>query len=110
MMQMVGKYLVLPYWRLLGDDTEPDRVVVDKLSRSYSQMAENDRIGNAQEWLFLQGFDVDMSRVLDQKTSAALKKFNPASNGTLDRDTFTRLYLTIPINQDTLARRYQIAK
>ena len=110
MMQMVGKYLVLPYWRLLGDDTVPDRVVEDKLSRSFARMSENDRITNVQEWLYLHGNDIDMTGVLDQKTSTALAKFNPAQTGSLDRETFIRIYLTIPINQETLARRSQLTR
>jgi len=108
MIQMVGKHLVLPYWRLLGDDAQPDDVVVSALKKSYYRMNDATRIYMAQQWLYLQGFEVTPTGTLDQTTLAALKQKKPAfvpENNGIDVDTFSELYISIPIDEKTLGRR-----
>ena len=113
MIQMVGKYLVLPYWRLLGEDSEPDEVVMGHLKRSFYQMSGPEQVLKCQELLYLYGQDVPMSGRLDAATVAALQKqapgFNPGA-GTVDLDTFINLYLKVPIDQAVLGRRFQLAR
>ena len=111
MIQMVGKYLVLPYWRLLGDDNVSDKIVMDKLARSFYQMPETDRIVNVQEWLFISGYDVDITGMIDEKTAAALSRYNPGFSGNaLDMDTFIAVYTNIPLDHAALGRRNMITK
>jgi curli biogenesis system outer membrane secretion channel CsgG/Tfp pilus assembly protein PilF len=108
MIQIVGKNLVLPYWRLIGDDTQPDEIVLSTLKKSYYRMNDSQRIHNTQQWLYLHGFDVTANGVMDDKTISALKQFKPAfvvTNTSVDVDTFSELYLTIPIDEKTLGRR-----
>nr|MBF0221984.1 DUF4384 domain-containing protein [Desulfobulbaceae bacterium] len=106
MIQMLGKYLVLPYWKLLGDDAIPDPVVMEKLSRSWANMSELDRTVNVQEWLYLHGKDVTVNGVLDQNTITAIRQLNPAFAGSMiDQETFVKIYTAIPVNHTTLARR-----
>ncbi len=113
MIQMVGKYLVLPYWRLLGDDTTPDDMVVGHLNRSFFQMSPPEQILKCQELLYLHGFEVPLTGTLDAATVAALQQkrpnFNPAS-GAVDLDTFMQLYVNVPTDQSALGRRYQLAR
>jgi hypothetical protein len=113
MIQMVGKYLVLPYWRLLGEDSEPDQIVITHLNRSFYQMSPPEQVLKCQELLYLYGYDVPMSGYLDATTVAALQKqtpsFNPAS-GVVDMDTFVQLYVNVPLDQMALGRRYQLAR
>ncbi len=111
MIQVVGKYLNLPYWTLLGDDVLPDPVVMDTLSRDFYSSNKSTQVAKAQEWLFLQGHDVQISGVLDAKTLAALKAFNPSfstENPVLDFDTFAALFQAVPIAPQTLGRRQLI--
>lgn len=109
MIQMVGKYLGLPYWRLLGDDNEADGIVQRVLSRNFSQLSEEQRIFSVQEWLFLHGFDLTPSGVMDEPTMAAIQQFKPEAAGKgITRDLFLTAYYTIPINYDTLGRRRQL--
>lgn len=108
MIQVVGKNLVLPYWRLIGDDTQADDVVLSSLKKSYYRMNDFQRIHNTQQWLFLHGFDVSPSGSLDDKTISALRQFRPnhvPQDKSIDVDTFVDLYLTIPIDEKTLGRR-----
>lgn len=106
MIQMMGKYLVMPYWRLLGADNEPDSIVFGSLERQFYTMSKTDQLVNVQEWLFLHGYDVDLTGVFDAKTEAALQQFKPGFNSkSIDAQTFIDIYTSIPINNATLARR-----
>lgn len=106
MIQMVGKYLVMPYWRLLGADNKPDSVVSGSLERQFYTMSKTDRLVNIQEWLFLHGYDVDLTGFFDAKTEAALQQFKPGFNSnSIDAQIFIDIYTSIPLNNATLARR-----
>ncbi len=108
MIQMVGKHLVLPYWRLLGDDALPDEVVMSALKKSYYRMNDPTRIYMAQQWLYLYGYEVAPNGVLDNATLAALKQAKPAftpQGNSIDVDTFVELYVNLPIDEKTLGRR-----
>ncbi len=112
MIQIVGKYLLLPYWNLLPN-AEADQVVLDGLKKHFYDMEETDRIVKIQELLFIQGYDVTISGELDQQTIAALQavrpEYNPAS-GKLDKDTFMAVYLAVPITDQSLERRMALNK
>jgi hypothetical protein len=111
MIQIIGKYLMVPYWKLLPD-AEPDPVVIEGLTKAYYQFDEPSRIAKAQEMLILHGYDVPLNGILDEQTRAALQKtvntFDPASNG-IDKETFVALYLSVPIADSTLERRYLVS-
>ena len=111
MIQMIGKYLALPYWRLMGDDVQPDKVVLDSISATYYRMERADRIGAAQQWLVLHGHDVVINNRLDSNTQSALRSFDPSFAGDekgISEALFTKLYLTIPVSREVLARRTKI--
>lgn len=111
MIQMIGKYLALPYWRLLGDDANPDKTVLDSISETYYRMGREDRVGAVQQWLTLHGYDVPINNRLDSKTVAALQRFDPAlgadPNG-ISEALFTKLYLSIPITREAYGNRQKM--
>ena len=110
MIQIVGKHLVLPYWRLLGDDNEADPVVVSALSRSYYNMDEVSRTVAIQEWLYLHGHNISVTGSMNQETIQAIKSFAPnfTGNTPVSEELFIEIYSTIPVNQKTLARRNEL--
>ncbi|WP_457576838.1 DUF4384 domain-containing protein [Desulfomarina sp.] len=111
MMQLIGRYLAIPYWRLMGEGSEPDKIVLDSISGTYYRMSKEDRIGAVQQWLILHGYDVDITSEIDAKTRDALQKFDPAFNGDdVSEKLFTDIYISIPITRATLARRDIINK
>lgn len=113
MIQMIGKYLALPYWRLLGDDVQPDKTVLDSISATYYRMEPVDRIGAVQQWLILHGYDVEINNNLDAQTIAALQKFEPGFvpvDGQISEEIFTKLYLSIPIDRKAYGQRQKINK
>ncbi|OHB33076.1 MAG: hypothetical protein A2X84_02550 [Desulfuromonadaceae bacterium GWC2_58_13] len=113
MMQVVGKYLNLPYWKLLGEDTLPDEVVMSALSQEFYSTSEPKRISKAQEWLFLIGHDVQITGSLDSKTATALNSFDPTisvQSPALNYTTYAALFQAIPIKNETLGRRQLLAQ
>jgi hypothetical protein len=108
MIQIVGRHKALPYWRLLGDDALEDRIVIRKLDRFYHRLTGSDRIQFAQEYLYLHGYDLIANGEMDSTTVSALQQFSSDTGvvaSEIDLDTFKRLYLTIPITEETKARR-----
>jgi len=108
MIQMVGKHMVLPYWRLLGEGTDPDPVVTSAITKSFYRFDETQRMVNVQEWLYLHGYSVSITGMMDPQTVAALQQFKPGFspvNGSIDVETFSKLYLSIPIDDAAIARR-----
>ena len=111
MIQLVGKYLGLPYWKLL-DDAREDKVVIGRLTKRFYTMAESDKILSVQEWLFLHGYNLTPTSILNSQTKKALAKYNgfsPAKTS-IDLDTFLDLYTNIPCEEKTLGRREQFAR
>jgi len=112
MIQMIGKYLALPYWRLMGDDVAPDKTVLDSISETYHRMGREDRVGAAQQWLTLHGYDVSINNRMDSKTVAALQQFDAklgsADPGGISEALFTKLYLSIPVTRETFGKRQKM--
>ncbi len=112
MIQMIGKYLALPYWRLMGDDVTPDKTVLDSIAETYYRMGREDRVGAAQQWLTLHGYDVNINNRMDSKTVAALQKFDAALGsadpGGISEALFTKLYLTIPVTREAFGKRQRM--
>jgi hypothetical protein len=112
MIQVVGKYNGLPYWRLLGEDAEPDRDVESAIKKFYFRLSDPERIFKAQEWLYLHGHELQLNGVMDQATMAALQKldgsYKPGSQ--IDENLFLKIYVSIPIKESTLGRRQYLTK
>jgi len=108
MIQMVGKYTAVPYWRLLGEDALPDPIVVEGVTANYYGLSPAFRIALAQQWLYVYGYDVELTGRIDAKTLAALQKVNPnfpAGSQELSEKDFVNLYLNMPYDAAALGRR-----
>ena len=111
MIQIVGKHKALPYWRLLGDEAIEDRIVIRKLEKFYHSLNEFQITQFAQEYLFLHGYDLIADGQMGSETIFALQQFDSDFNSEtnqIDFEIFKNLYLTIPINYETRARREMI--
>ena len=110
MIQIIGKFLVLPYWNLVPA-AKPDPVVLDSLSNYYYSMSDPERVLRTQELLYLHGYDVSLTGAFDQPTLAALQQFDksfPATSQTVDLDTYINLYASVPVTNEVLGRRHEI--
>ncbi len=108
MVQIIGKYLMVPYWTLLPE-ANPDPVVMDAVKKAFINMSQVDRIIKVQEFLFIQGYDVRITGELDQQTLTALQKVKPGAR-TIDRETYLAVFLSVPINDDVFERRIELNK
>jgi hypothetical protein len=107
MIQMVGKYMNMPYWRLLGDDTLPDPVVMDNIATIYYSMGPAERVSAVQQWLYVHGYDVRITGTLDSQTEAALAEFAPeykVGSG-ISEELFTDIYINMPFDAAAAGRR-----
>lgn len=112
MIQIIGKYMKLPYWRLLGEEAEPDQLVLKAIQKAYYNLSEEGRVRVAQQWLFVWGYPTDINGKLDDKTVAALKKVNPkfsSSGSGIDYATFSELYINMPYDVAAAGRKHQLA-
>lgn len=108
MLQVIGKYMMVPYWNLLPE-ADPDPVVVESLKKSYYAMDEATRIIKLQELLFIQGYDVTISGEMDQGTLNALQNFKPGAK-TIDKDLYLAVFQAVPITDEVLERRIALNK
>jgi hypothetical protein len=103
--QLVGRYLDLPYWKLV-DGVAPDPVVLANLRNGYLGKDRAARILSLKRLLWLHGHPVAINDQLDLETRAALAKLDPAYDGKADPvplDTFERVYLSVPVDAKSLA-------
>lgn len=108
MMQMVGRYMTLPYWRLLGNGAVVDDVVKKSFIKSfYTWPAQTKNIA-AQQWLYIHGFDVYETGQLDAKTKAALEKFDPNFKGSITSNVAWKLYSSLPMTEQAYSRRMKL--
>ncbi|MEJ2642880.1 MAG: hypothetical protein P8010_25305 [Desulfosarcinaceae bacterium] len=102
--QLVGRYLDLPYWTLL-DGAAPDPVVMENLRTGYLGKDRAGRILSLKRLLWLHGHPVAINDQLDPETRSVLAKLDASYDGKADTvpvDTFVRLYLSVPVNAKSL--------
>jgi hypothetical protein len=112
MIQIMGKYLNLPYWRLLPNGT-PDPLIIDNVTADFYSMDNTQKIIKIQECLALNGYSVALNGVLDDNTVTALKDFkakHPEATGNIDKATFLALYSSIPISRQSISRRKMLVR
>jgi len=128
MIQLLGRNMLIPYWRLLGHDARPDRYVVSQIRKSFYSSANKDRISMMQKWLILHGYALKISGSLDSQTVRAIKDFeskyaskytavasrgvriNREQSNPVNVDNYTNLYLNIPVNDKVAGIRAQLEK
>lgn len=113
MIQMIGKYLKLPYWRLLPN-AKPDPVVMEAVEKEYIMMGDIQRIAKIQELLLMHGYNyVQLTGRLDEQTCKALSAFDPAyscNSQSIKKDLYLKLYESVPITREALKRRFLIGR
>ncbi len=112
MLQIVGRYLKLPYWNLIPG-ARVDQVVVDRVLEDYYAFSQVEKIKRIQELLYLKGYSVSVTGRYDQQTQRALAKFAAtrglAQSGVTPK-IYWELYNSIPISHETRQRRIQLSR
>ncbi len=107
MVQLVGRYQKLPYWRLLPGSSKDD-VVIDQVISDFYAMSEAERISTMQSYLYLYGHAVQLTGVMDAATQAALQTFSGKhglSSAGVNEQTFLALFENVPVNHLTKHKR-----
>jgi len=108
MVQLIGRYQKIPYWRLLPGG-ERDAVVIDAVLSDFYDMSEAEKIVTMQSYLHLYGYSVQLTGVLDSTTQSALQDFSSKqgtglTNVGVDQATYLALFENIPIDHKTQHR------
>lgn len=109
MIQLTGRYLTLPYWRVLPGGSE-DLVVIDNMETAWYSLDQTSQINEVQRLLYLYDYDVENDGTLGDKTVAAVQQYSSERGldfQTLSFDLFKHLYLNIPMDRSIMARNAQ---
>ena len=112
MIQIIGKYLKLPYWRLLPG-AKPDPVVLESISNDYILMSDSQRILKIQELLYIHGYPIHYTGLLDADTCNALHTFDPTFSCTeqaINKNIYLKLYESLPITKEAIKNRYTLIR
>lgn len=96
-LQIVGKYLKLPYWRLLPEG-KPDQMVLDAIQTDFYRMNAQQRTAAIQRLLYLHDHNVMITGQLDEQTQAALRK--TGAQASIDLSTYVNLYISVPLDSN----------
>ncbi len=102
--QLVGRFLDLPYWQLL-DGVQPDPVVLETLKTSYRQKDPASRIMLLKRLLWIHGHPVEVNDQLDAQTRQALSQVDPSYDGQtafVPAQTYLKLYLSVPVAAESI--------
>jgi hypothetical protein len=107
MLQIVGRYQKLPYWKLIPG-AEPDDVVIDQVLADFYALTKPQQIAKTQELLYLHGYNVTPNGQLDGATQTALQDFaqkRNLSSNTIEQKLYLALYENVPVTASTRQRR-----
>lgn len=105
--QVVGKYLYLPYWKLLPG-AQPDPVVLDRIRQDYLALNQKDRVAELQTCLYLKGYEVSVDGQMDTRTREALAGFKPGydpSVASSDPELYVELWSSLGDKMDEVSVR-----
>jgi len=110
--QIVGKYKQLPYWRLLPSIVQNERVY-DEIEEKFEALTPEKQALKINEYLYMNGFNVEVTEEFDEKSQQALNKFQQQHSlskllSTTDPKTFFALYNNVPITKASKKRRKQL--
>lgn len=100
-LEVVGKYLRLPYWKCLGGEMQPDPIVIENVKDAYFASSKTRKILMLQRLLPLYGFgNIRRTGKLDNATVTALRMYKKAyavSSDKLNEDFYAGLFLNVPL-------------
>ncbi len=101
--EIIGRYLNLPYWKILPNG-KVDKIVVESISKKFVRANKEDQIAMIQNTLYLHGYSADMTGKMDEATKAAVDKYKAKAGSKVSGyDTlalFQELYLSVPLENN----------
>lgn len=107
MIQIIGRYQKLPYWRLLPG-AQKDDVVIDQVLADFYDQSQAGKTADIQSYLYLHGYKLNITGTNDSATQAALQQYaaqHSLTNTGINQTTYLALFESVPIELITLSRR-----
>lgn len=107
MIQIIGRYQKLPYWKLIPGAVR-DNIVIDQVLADFYSFTPQQQLVKFQELLFLHGYNVKLTGQMDSDTQNAIKAFaqkQQLNSTSLDQKLYLALYENVPIDAVTRQRR-----
>lgn len=100
-LETLGKYLNLPYWKCVDQGAKPDAVVIENIRDQFIEANQQGRVRMIQNLLYVYGFrSLRATGNLDGETSAAIQAVANAygfSAGNLNEDFYENLFVNAPV-------------
>lgn len=100
-LETLGKYLNLPYWKCVDQGAKPDAVVIENIRDQYAEANQQGRVRMIQNLLYVYGFrTLRASGNLDAETAGAIKAVSAAYGfpaASLDENFYEQLFLNAPV-------------
>ena len=112
MVQIVGRFQKVPYWRLIPGAAK-DQYVLDSVLSDFYEKSSSQKIAAIQTYLYLQGHELSISGQLDTATEAALQSYgqdNNLSDAGINQQTYMSLFENVPVDLVTKFRRKTMPK
>ncbi len=100
-LETLGKYLNLPYWKCVDQGAKPDPVVLENIRDQFAATDQPGRVRMIQNLLHIYGFrSLRSTGALDAETGAAIQAVSAAygfSAASLDEEFYENLFLNAPV-------------
>jgi curli biogenesis system outer membrane secretion channel CsgG len=100
-LEALGKYLNLPYWKCVDQGAKPDPVVIENIRDQYIEANQQTRVRMIQNLLYVYGYrSLRASGNLDAETVAGIRAVSAAYGfpaATLDENFYEQLFLNAPV-------------
>jgi hypothetical protein len=109
-LQIVDKYLYLPYWKL-APGMKLDQMVLDRIRQDYRNLSDQDKIAEIQTCLYLKGYTISVDGRMDARTREVLSRFKPgwdSSHGVQDPEFYVELWSSLADNLEQNAHRREL--
>lgn len=100
--EALGRYMSLPYWKLLPNGEE-DGVVIRNVLAMFNSAEASGQVEMIQKLLYLNGYDVDATGEDDDKTTNAINEYvkkQGLASSKMDSTLFKSLFTTIQVKNN----------
>lgn len=109
-LQIIGKYLYLPYWKLIPN-MPADPVVLERIRDDYRNLSEQDKVAEIQTILYLKGHNISVDGRYDARTQDALASQRPGydtSHGVRDPELYVELWSSLADDMERVSQRREL--
>jgi len=99
--QLIGRYLNLPYWRILPGGRK-DNVVIRNIKQNFNKSSHKNKVFAIQRLLQQNGFSIKINGIYGKKTQQALREYmikqNIQNTRYVNDQLYFKLMLSVPIH------------